>query len=318
MIVRIFVLVALICSIGSTTFATKATKKTIEVTLNWKAEPEFGGFYQAVLGKTLKRSWEELAVVEGGASTPTIQMVAAGKIDFAIANGDEVVISQALGTDVVALFATYQTDPHGIMVREDSGVQNLKELLSKPDFTIALQRGIGSTLFVQKKFAPVKAKIVPFTGGITNYLADKKFAQQCFVTSEPLAAKKQGKPARAFLIADEGYNPYSVVLVTRKQVIARDPELVKAVVAAVRQGWMDYLAKPEAANKHMAGLNKSMDLETFNKIAIGQKNLIETADTKKSGLGTMTAARWKILVDQLFEMKLIKKKPDPTALFQNL
>jgi NitT/TauT family transport system substrate-binding protein len=198
-----FLIAACIFSLMTPAFATKASKKPIGITLNWKAEPEFGGFYQAVLANTFNRPWEELAVIEGGASTPTIQMVAAGKIDFAIANGDEVVISRALGTDVVAIFATYQKDPHGIMVHEDSGVASLKDLMARADFTIALQRGIGSTLFVQKKFAPLKAKIVPFTGGITTYLNDKKFAQQCFVTSEPLVAKKQGKPAKSFLVAEK-------------------------------------------------------------------------------------------------------------------
>jgi NitT/TauT family transport system substrate-binding protein len=197
--------------------ATKVSKKPIEINLNWKAEPEFGGFFDAALNNRLDRPWQELSIVEGGASTPTVQMVAAGKINFAIANGDEVAISKSLGTDVVAVFATYQKDPHGVMVRADSPVKSLKDLLADAQYTVALQRGIGSTLFIQKKFAPIKAKIVPYTGGISTFLNDPKFAQQCFVTSEPLAANKQGKPAKSFLVADEGYNPYSAVLITTKR-----------------------------------------------------------------------------------------------------
>lgn len=295
-----------------------AESKPVQITLNWKAEPEFGGFYAAALGGHCAKLNLKCEIVEGGASTPTVQMVAAGKIDFAIVSGDEIVLSRANGSDVVALFATYQTDPHGIMVHESSDVKNIKDLLGRSDFTVALQRGVGYTVFLEKKFAPFKAKIVPYTGGIGPFLNNPKFAQQCFVTSEPLAAKRKGKPAKSFLIADEGYNPYSVVLATRSSVLAKNPELVKSVVQAVRDGWAQYMKAPDVANRYMAGLNKAMDMETFQNIAMGQRSLIETEETKKSGLGSMTEARWKTLVDQMAELKLIKKKPEPASLFKNI
>jgi NitT/TauT family transport system substrate-binding protein len=317
---KMVLLVLGLCFISSFSSAKDAAvpvDKSVQILLNWKAEPEFGGFYQAQLGGAFAKRGLKADVVEGGASTPTVQMVAAGKQDFAIVSGDELVISRSKGSDVVAVFAVYQKDPHGIMVHE-SGAKNLKELLADPSATVALQRGVPYTIFIQKKYAPVKAKIVPYTGGISTFLNDTKFAQQCFVTSEPISAKKQGKQARAFLIADEGYNPYSTVLVTRQEIIRKKPELVKAVVESVRDGWNEYLKNPETANKYMASLNKAIDLATFNEIAETQKSLIVTDETKTNGVGTMTAARWKQLADQLSEMKLISKKPDAQNLFQQL
>ena len=49
---------------------------------------------------------------------------------------------------------------------------------------------------------------------ITQFLADKDFAQQCFVFSEPVAAKHKGADTKVFLIADSGYNPYTGVVIT--------------------------------------------------------------------------------------------------------
>ncbi len=43
-------------------------------------------------------------------------MVEAGKVEFGIAAADEVVLARDRGTDIVAVFATYQTNPQGIMV----------------------------------------------------------------------------------------------------------------------------------------------------------------------------------------------------------
>jgi NitT/TauT family transport system substrate-binding protein len=40
-------------------------------------------------------------------------------------------------------------------------------------------------------------------------LVDTNFAQQWFATSEPLAARTQGADPAVFLLADEGFNPYS-------------------------------------------------------------------------------------------------------------
>ncbi|MNY68445.1 hypothetical protein D3C86_2062100 [compost metagenome] len=56
----------------------------------------------------------------------------------------------------------------------------------------------------------------------------------------------------------------------------------------------------------MAQLNKSLDLETFNKGAEIQKPLIEAKDNE---IGSMTEARWTTLVDQLHSLGLIKTKP---------
>ncbi len=49
--------------------------------------------------------------------------------------------------------------------------------------------------------------------------------------------------------------------------------------------------------------------------AQAQAPLIETADTKRLGLGTMSRARWQTLVDQLVAMKMIDHPIDVDALF---
>jgi NitT/TauT family transport system substrate-binding protein len=53
-----------------------------------------------------------------------------------------------------------------------------------------------------------------------------------------------------------------------------------------------------------------MDAETFAAAAEAQKVLIETADTKAKGLGTMTKERWETLANQLVDLKIIDKAPN--------
>ncbi len=53
-----------------------ANADPVQLALNWKAEPQFGGFYAAqVLGLYAKNSLD-VAIIEGGSGTPTIQMLA--------------------------------------------------------------------------------------------------------------------------------------------------------------------------------------------------------------------------------------------------
>jgi len=48
------------------------------------------------------------------------------------------------------------------------------------------------------------------------------------VTSEPIAARQKGGDPAVFLIADAGFNPYTTVVITRRELLTKSPELVKA------------------------------------------------------------------------------------------
>jgi len=112
-----------------------------------------------------------------------------------------------------------------------------------------------------------------------------------------------------FLVADEGFNPYVAVVITRRELWKQQPERVKSFVAAVREGWRSYLEDPAPANAVMAKLNTTLDAETFAAAAEAQKPLIETEQTRTNGLGTMTRERWETLARQLVDLGIIEKAP---------
>ena len=287
----------------------EARAAPITLALNWKPEPQFGGFYAADFAPR----GLDVSIIEGGSGTPTIQMLGAGKVDYAVVSADEVVISHDRGAaNVVALFATYQTNPQGIMVHRERGFHSLADVFAS-DGTLLWQAGLPYAQFLAKRYAPLKVHTAPYLGGIGNFQNDKMVSQQCFVTSEPLAAARAGIAVDTFLVADSGYNPYTTVLVTTRDRHAQHADEVTKVVAAVRAGWESYLKDPAPANAKMGALNKAMDPRTFDESARAQVALIRTPDTKV--LGEMTLARWQALVDQLKELKSIKSNVDAKALF---
>ncbi len=285
----------------------------IKLALNWKAEPQFGGFYAAKFNGDFTRNKLDVAIIEGGSGTPTVQMLAAGKVDYAIVSADEIVIAHDRGAkNIVALFATYQTNPQAIMTHAERGFNSIADIMHG-DGLLLWQSGLAYAQYFKKHYVPVKVATAPYLGGIGNFQKDKMISQQCFVTSEPLAAEKAGIKVKTFMVADSGYNPYTTVLATTREHLQQHPAQVAQIVAGVRSGWTAYLQDPSATNRQMAQLNKAMDMSTFLGSAQAQKPLIETKNNDK--LGSMTLQRWQTLIDQLREINMIKTVVPAEQLF---
>lgn len=304
------VLLIILFIANSTAFSAELT-----LALNWKAEPEFGGFYEAAIKGIYKKYGLDVKIQEGGSGTPTIQMLANDKVDFAIVSADEILLSQDKNKGKVkALFAVYKTAPYIIMTHAERNFKSIKDVFSNEGI-LSIQSGLPYYQFLVQKYGKPKAKVVPYIGGVANFLNDKNFSQQGFITSEPISAENGGAKVKNFLIADEGFNPYVVVVATTTETLKAKPEIAKKFIEASREGWASYLKSPQTTNEYMAKLNKTMDLNTFNKSAEVQRNLIEKPGEK---LGSMNSSRWESLTQQMKSLGLIKSNLSPNDLFLNL
>jgi NitT/TauT family transport system substrate-binding protein len=312
---RLTILLTLLALIGcskSDQPPTSSTPTKVKLALNWKPEPEFGGFYAAQLNGAYKKQNLDVEIMSGG--DQVAQMIAAGQVDFGILAADEVVTARSKGIDLVALFAVYQTNPQGIMTHEARGFKSLADVFTN-DGTLAVQPGLGYVKFLETQYPNHKVKIIPYDYSIVQFMADPKHSQQCFVTSEPIAAKNKGGDPKVFLIAESSFNPYAAVVVTRGDYLKANPQRVNDFVTATREGWRAYLDDPKSTNEEMHKLNQEMDLPTFAAAAEAQKPLIEDEQTKKTMLGSMTSDRWATLIKQLTDLKLIDKPVQPSDCF---
>ena len=290
--------------------ATRPAGTKVKLQLNWVAEPQFGGFYEAQRIGAYGKHGLDVEIIPGGAGTPTVQMIGAGTVPFGIVSADEIVVARSRGNDVVGLFAVYQTCPQGIMTHASRGFKNIGDVFRSPG-TLAMQGGLPYAQFLIRKFGTDGGpRVVPSPGGsIAAFLADPNFSQQCFVTAEPVLARQQGANPVTFLVADAGYNPYTTVLATSGAYLNDNRDVVNRMVLAVREGWTSYLVEPPAGNALMQSLNKTMDARTFEQSAAAQEMLISTQEVLQRGLGVMTAERWRTLIQQLADLKVIEKAP---------
>src|SRR4051794_35740882 len=124
-------------------------KSKVKVQLNWVPEPEFGGIYAARSMGAYDKQNLEVEISAGGPSVPVLQVVASGQMDFGVVGADDVVLARARGVDVVAVFATFQHSPLGVMVHGARGIEKLEDLKSG---TLAIEPGLPFAQWLKKKY----------------------------------------------------------------------------------------------------------------------------------------------------------------------
>jgi len=278
--------------------------RPVAVQLNWYAEAEHGGAYQAAADGTYAAAGFDVEIRPGGRATPVAAEVALGRADFAITNADDVVLFRAEGADIVAVLAAMQDHPRCILVREDSGVQTFDDLKG---MTLQRQEGRGFVEFLRLAGKLDGVREVPYHGNVSGLVGDPKIAIQAYSFAEPYLARGEGVEVRTLMVSDLGWNPYSSVLVTRGDLIRDQPELVRDFVAATRLGWQNYITDPAAGNAAILAANQHG--MTQQALEFGSKELVALAMPEPltvADVGGMSAQRWQTLVKQMEDVNLIK------------
>jgi NitT/TauT family transport system substrate-binding protein len=276
----------------------------VVVQLNWFAEAEHGGVYQAAADGTYATAGFDVEVRPGGAGTPVAAEVVLGRADFAITNADDVVLFRAAGADIVALMSAMQNHPRCILVREESGVKSLDDLKG---MTLQREEKRGFVEFMRKLGKLDGVKEVPYQGSIGALAGDPNVAIQAYLFAEPFLAKGEGMNVRTLMVSDLGWNPYSSVLVTRGDLIRNSPEKVRRFVEATRKGWQNYVTDPSLGNRDILAANQhGMTKEALEYGATELVRLAMPEPMTVTDVGTMDARRWEKLVSQMEEIDLIK------------
>ncbi len=316
---RLFVVASALlaaCS-GSSTSAPPAAPvaSSVTVALNWYPEPEFGGLYEAQLSGAYERAHLAVDIQPGSAGAAVVPQTATGRVQFGVSTADEVILARAKGAEIVAIFATYQMHPACIMVHASRGITGLEQLSGG---TLALEDGIPFAQWLWKKYPFTGVQRVPYGGGVAPFLLDPNYAQQAYVTSEPIIAKKQGADPVCFMVADTGYNPYANVIITSEAFRREHPEEIRAFLAATVEGWSAYLENGDRANATISTLNPSLDPDVLRGMWDVQKPLVAGGHAAEAGLGQMEAVRWQTLIGQLVEVgALTGTPPSASSVFTN-
>jgi NitT/TauT family transport system substrate-binding protein len=277
---------------------------------DWYPQPEHGGFYDALAKGYYKEEGLDVTILPGGPYVNTEAQVASGGIQFAMQSSDHVLEAIAnSGEPLLAIGATMQRDPQGIMVHDASPVKTWGDLNGR---TVALRAGSTWWQFLIGRFHLDRVHEIPLTYSVANFVRDPNYIQQCFLTSEPYFAERAGSPTRVLLNSDAGFSPYRVFYTS--QGYAHDhPEVVAKFTRASIRGWRDYMQDPAVANKLIETLNPAMsrDWAAYSYAALKKGNFITGDDPSGAQVGQFDAARWTTMYEQLRELHVLNKEIDP-------
>ena len=207
---------------------------------NWVAQGEHGGFYQALADGTYKKYGLDVTIVQGGPNVNNRILLTAGKLDFFMsANTLQSFDAVEQKVPIVPVAAMFQKDPLVLLAHPDQGIEKLEDL---KQLTLFIGREGFATYFqwLKADYGFDEKRVKPYTFNPQPFLADKRSAMQGYVTSEPFAIEKQaGFKPKVFLLADYGFDPYSTLIETRRDTIAKRPELVQRFVDASIIGWYE-------------------------------------------------------------------------------
>ena len=278
---------------------------------NWLAEAEHGGFYQAVADGTYEKYGLKVTIVQGGPQAANQSLLLGNKIQFYMGSvlGSFNALQQ--GVPVIEVAAMFQKDPQVLIAHPGVGVEKFADLAKLPTIYMGKE---GFAYYFQWMKQAYKgfhdSQYKPYTFNPAPFIHDKMSAQQGYLTSEPLQIEKQGgfKP-KVFLLADQGYDPYSTTIEVKKDYLAKNPDVVQRFIDASIIGWYNYLyGDNTAANALIKKDNPDMTDEqlAYSLAKMKEYGIVDSGDTLKEGIGCMTDARWKEFYDKIVKAGVIK------------
>ena len=279
--------------------------------LDWKAEPEYGGFYQAVATGLYAKRGLEVTIRQGGPQANQTQLLLAGRLDFNLASNSYLALNLVQeGLPFTAIAAIFQRDPAVLLAHPGQGNDSFEALRGKP-IMIGADTRVGWWNFLRARFGYTDAQIRPYAFSLAPFLADKRAAQQGYVTSEPFAIRREaGFDPVVLLLADAGFTGYGSLITASTKLLAEKPDLAQRFLDASFEGWYSYLyGDPAAANALMKRDNPEMtdELLAYGRNALREREIVDSGDTLKSGIGAMNEARWESFFQAMAEQGLIPR-----------
>jgi NitT/TauT family transport system substrate-binding protein len=276
---------------------------------NWVAEAEHGGFYQALADGTYAKYGLDVTIVPGGPNVNNRILLPVGKLDFFMsANTLQSFDAVEHNIPTVTVAASFQKDPQ-VLIAHPRMAQKLEDL-RKLTLFVSKEGMVSYFQWLRADYSFDETKVRPYNFNPQPFLADENSAMQGYVTSEPFAIEMQGgfKP-KVFLLADQGFNAYSTLIETRRDLVEKRPDLVQRFVDASAIGWYHYIyGDSRLGNELIKKQNPEMTdaLLAYSIAKMKEYGIVDSGDSIKLGIGAMTDARMQSFFDKMVRAGVAK------------
>jgi ABC-type nitrate/sulfonate/bicarbonate transport system substrate-binding protein len=257
--------------------------------------------------------------IEHSDGSQHVQLLAAGKIQFATADAAQVLKRRAeTGIPIVAIALIGQTGQQGWVSLADSGIKEPTDWVGKtvgfrntmpPDFNAILKaNGVDPNT--------VKTVNIGYQPP-TLLLEGKVDVYPVFLSNEPDTIRKQGKEVTVFQAADYGVPTLGLTYVSNEDFIASQPDTVERFLKVALRGIQYAIDNPEEAVQIVLQYAPQEDADHQRFMLDTEIEAAYSRLTTENGLGWQTEEQWQALADTLLEFGALEKAVDVNKAFTN-
>lgn len=282
---------------------------------NWLAQAEHGGYYQAVADGTYEKYGLDVTIRQGGPQAANRSLLVGGQIEFYMGGVTQAIDGVKQGIPTITLASIFQKDPQVLLAHPDKGFDTFADLAKAEKLILSKDGYISYFLWMKSAFEGFSdEQYEPYTFNPAPFIANDMSVQQGYLTSEPFEIEKQtGWTPVVFLLADNGYAPYSTTIEAMRPWYEANEDIAKRFVEASIVGWYNYLyGDNAAANELIKADNPEM---TDGQLAYSLEKMKEygilvSGDALEGGIGCMTDERWTSFYDQMVAVGLFEEGID--------
>ena len=235
----------------------------------------------------------------------SVSLVGAGELPFTIASGEQVLLGRRGGLPLVYAMAWYQDYPVGVVSLKDKGITSPADLKGKrvgiPMLSGASYIGFNALLssagLTEKD---VSLDTIGFTQ-LESLVTGRDDAVVVYAANEPVQLEARGYDINLLRTADYN-NLVGNGLVTSEDLLRKDPELVRKMIAATLQGleytinnpdeaytisrkYVENLAQDDPVQKNV--LARSIEMWITDRPGYSQPQLWENMQQVLTGMGLL-------------------------------
>ena len=221
------------------TLSLQAKNREITLILPWKHQFQFAGYYVAKELGFYKKAGLNVDIKEFDLESDVAKDVSTNRYEFGVGHSFLILDKLNKYPNIVFLNAIHQSSPMVLLSKKREDLQSLSDIVGKTLMMSKEQKdgaSINAMLFsehikqdsciiIEPSFDPID-----LINGNTDIMTS-------YTSNEPYTLKQKGVEYTIFDPKDHGYNFYSDILFTTKEMISEFPKDVDAFRAASLEGW---------------------------------------------------------------------------------
>lgn len=303
--------------VGGQTLSQNKPLTKIRLPVGYIPNIQFAPLYAAIEKGYFREAGVEVEL-DYSFETDGVKLVGAGELPFAVASGEQALLARAQGVPVTYVAAWYQQYPVSVVAKRDLGISSPQDLKGKriglPGLFGANYIGLRALLF--SAGLDEKDVILESVGfnQVEVLAADRQQAIVGYAANEPIQLRAQGFDISELRVADYVQLASNGILAGEK-VIAEDPRLVRAFVAAFLKGMQYAIERPDEVYALSA-----KHIPNFSELDENVQKQIFAASIemwRAERLGYSDPQAWENMKEVLGKMGLISAELDMSKAFTN-